>query len=184
MIIRSATTADSAAVCAVIKAVYDEYSFSWDPETYHADLYDLEGFYFSRGDLFWVAEVDGFVVGTVALEFFDQIPGEPGSIYESSEALPRVGGCHCSLERLYVHPNARRGGVGAKLIETVFAEARSRGCTHLEMWSDKRFGDAHRLYGRFGAVVVGERICDDPDVSPEWGLMVDLTAQETAGVLD
>jgi hypothetical protein len=44
----------------------------------------------------------------------------------------------------------------------------------MELWSDKRFGPAHRLYGQFGAEVVGDRICDDPDKSPEWGLRIDL----------
>jgi putative acetyltransferase len=173
--IRPATVDDAPEICRVIKAVYDEYNFTWDPETYHADLYDLDGFYFSQGDLFWVAEVDGTVVGTVALEMFDRIPGELGALHQPSEGLPRVGGTDCSLERLYVHPDARRGGVGGKLIETVLDEARSRGRTNLEMWSDKRFGDAHRLYGRFGAEVVADRICDDPDVSPEWGLLVKLS---------
>ena len=158
----------------MIKAVYDEYGFSWDPETYHADLYDLDGFYFDRGDLFWVAEVDQQVVGTVALEFFDVIPGQVGALVEIPTSLPRVGGTDCSLERLYVHPDARRSGVGSQLVETVFAEARKRGRKNLEMWSDKRFGDAHRLYGRYGAEVVADRICDDPDVSPEWGLLVRL----------
>jgi putative acetyltransferase len=165
---------DSAAVCSVIKAVYDEYGFAWDPETYHADLYDLNAYYFDRGDLFWVAEIDGQIVGTVAFERFSQIPGEVGQLSNIEGALPRVGGCDCSLERLYVHPSARRMGVGTALVERVLAEARDHGHSYLEMWSDKRFGDAHRLYGRYGADVVAERICDDPDVSPEWGLIVRL----------
>lgn len=169
-----ATQADSPAVCEVIKAVYDEYGFTWDPETYHADLYDLDGFYLGRGDLFWVAETDGRIVGTVALEFFEAIPGEVGAVVELADGLPRVGGTDCSLERLYVHPAARRSGVGSALVRHVLDEARRRGHSCLEMWSDKRFGDAHRLYGRFGAEVVGDRICDDPDVSPEWGLIVRL----------
>jgi GNAT superfamily N-acetyltransferase len=166
--------ADSGAIIGVIKAVYDEYGFTWDPETYHADLYDLDGHYFSLGDLFWVAEVDGEVVGTVALEFFDPIPGEVGSLHYPEGKLPRVAGSDCSLERLYVHPNGRRRGVGSALNQKAIETARERGRTVMELWSDKRFGDAHRLYGRYGAEVVGDRICDDPDVSPEWGLVLKL----------
>jgi hypothetical protein len=45
----------------------------------------------------------------------------------------------------------------------------------LKIWSDKRFADAHRLYERHGARVVGERVHDDPDQSHEWGLVLDLT---------
>jgi hypothetical protein len=44
----------------------------------------------------------------------------------------------------------------------------------MELWSDKRFEDAHRLYQKLGARVVGERICHDPDQSPEWGLAIDF----------
>lgn len=53
-------------------------------------------------------------------------------------------------------------------------EARRRGHRQLEIWSDKRFEDAHRLYRRYGARVVGERVHDDPDSSEEWGLLIDL----------
>jgi putative acetyltransferase len=178
--IRLASQKDSDSVCEVVKAVYDEYGFTWDPDTYHADLYDLDGFYFDRGDLFWVAELDDKIVGTVALEFFDRIPGTLGTLTERPESLPRVAGTDCSLERLYVHPEARRAGVGTQLVMLVLDEARRRERTNIEMWSDKRFGDAHRLYGRFGAEVVADRICDDPDVSPEWGLLVRL-GQGTGG---
>jgi hypothetical protein len=45
----------------------------------------------------------------------------------------------------------------------------------MEMWSDKRFEDAHRLYQKLGAEVVGERICHDPDQSPEWGLLLPVS---------
>ena len=37
-----------------------------------------------------------------------------------------------------------------------------------------RFEDAHGLYRREGARVVGERVHDDPDSSHEWGLVLDL----------
>jgi putative acetyltransferase len=171
--IRLATRIDEPGVQAVIRAVYDEYGFTWDEASYHADLYDLDRHYFHQGDLFWVAAEGDQIVGTVALELFPELPGPVGEAIQFDGKV-RVGGCDCSLERLYVHPSARGCGVGSKLIDTVLDEARRLGRTNLELWSDKRFGDAHRLYGRFGALLVGERICDDPDVSPEWGLVVRL----------
>jgi putative acetyltransferase len=57
-------------------------------------------------------------------------------------------------------------------MKAVLAEAKKNGRSTMELWSDKRFTDAHRLYERFGAKVVGERICHDPDKSPEWGLVL------------
>ena len=171
--IRRATNADVPDVVRVIKTVFDEFGFEWEAEGYHADLYDIEKYYDGTGDAFFVAERDGIVVGTAAVEFFEPIPGEPGGTTTRGEYI-RVCGADCSLERLYVVPEARKGGVGGALIDHVIGAARDAGGTGMELWSDKRFGDAHRLYGRFGAEVVGERLCDDAEKSPEWGLLVRL----------
>jgi len=144
--IRSAVAADSPAAAAVVRAVFDEYGFTWEERGYHADLLNVETSFAS----FFVAELDGRVVGTAGLSQ------------------------HGSLERLYVVPEARGAGVGSALLAAVADEARSCGHTRLEIWSDKRFEDAHRLYQRLGATVVGERVHDDPDSSHEWGLVLDL----------
>jgi GNAT superfamily N-acetyltransferase len=152
--VRRATAADSAAAANVVRAVYDEHGFVWDADGYHADLTDVEAY-----DGFWVAETDGaVVVGCAGLLL------GPGS-------LP---GTDCSLERLYVLPGARRGGVGAALCAAVVEEARRRGRRRLEIWTDKRFEAAHRLYLRLGAELAGERVADDPDRSPEWGFVLAL----------
>ena len=100
---------------------------------------------------FFLAESDGRIVGTAGLT------------------------SHGSLERLYVLKEARGSGAGSALLSEVVAEARRCGHAQLEIWSDKRFTDAHRLYERHGARVVGERVHDDPDDSHEWGLVLDLT---------
>ena len=171
--IRQADNRDVEGVVNVIHAVFDEYSFTWEEDGYHADLYDIETHYTGCGDTFFVAEKDGVVIGTIALERFDLIPGAPGDL-KVIEGYSRVQGCDCSLERMYVHPDSRRFGAGSGLINHVIAVAKGENRSAMEIWSDKRFGDAHRLYGRFGAKVVGDRILDDPDQSPEWGLMIDL----------
>ena len=147
MRVRRAVASDSAAAAAVVRTVFHEYGFTWDEEGYHADLRDVEASYTA----FFVAERDGRIVGTAGLT------GQG------------------SLERLYVLEEARGSGAGSALFAAVAAEARRRGHEQLEIWSDKRFTDAHRLYERQGARVVGERVHDDPDASHEWGLVLDLT---------
>lgn len=202
--IREAMNTDADGIVGVVRAVYDEYGFTWDAEEYHADLYDPETHYSSRGDRFLVAveqdsgcleqdadadagtmnddrgTMNGEIVtsmtpilGVVGLCFHPTIPGEPG-ITILHDGKVRAAGSDCSLERLYVHPDARRRGIGEALIRDVISRAKSRGRKVMELWSDKRFGDAHRLYGRFGAITIGDRICHDPDQSPEWGLVIHL----------
>jgi putative acetyltransferase len=145
--VRRAVANDSAAAAAIVRAVFEEFGFTWDEDGYHADLRDVEASYAA----FFVAEHDGRVVGTAGLT------------------------SHGSLERLYVLAEGRGRGVGSALLAAVVAEARRCGHVQLEIWSDKRFTDAHRLYERHGARVVGERQHDDPDESHEWGLVLQLT---------
>ena len=54
------------------------------------------------------------------------------------------------LKTLYVWPGARRGGLGAALVDHVEAIARARGDRRMVLWSDTRFTEAHRLYERLG----------------------------------
>jgi len=146
MRVRRAVASDSPAAAAVVRAVYDEHGFTWDESGYHADLRDVESSYAA----FFVAERDGRVVGTAGLTE------------------------HGSLERLYVLPEARGSGAGGALFNAVAAEARRRGRSRLEIWTDKVLADAHRLYERAGARRAGERVNDDPDQSHEWLYVLDL----------
>lgn len=170
--VREFESCDGDAVRAAVKAVYDEYGFTWDPDDYHADLYSIEETFITPNSKLWVGEVDGEVVGCVGFVKFDKpIGGELGeTILE--DGYIRVAGTDCELVRLYVNPYKRKAGLGTLLTEKVVQEARIRGCRAMELWSDKRFEAAHRLYGRFGARIVGDRICDDPDESPEYGLLL------------
>ncbi len=169
--IRPATNADTDGIVETVREVFEEYGFAWDEDDYCADLYDVEKHYVGAGHRFWVAVVDGLVVGTVGLEFFEKVGGDPGGVF-IQEGKVRVAGADCSLERLYVRPTARGQGLGRALTELVINEAHDRNREAMEIWSDKKLEDAHRLYGKFGATVVGERICDDPDESPEWGMLL------------
>ena len=178
--IRPATGRDSSDAAAVVKAVFDEYGFTWDADDYCSDLYDLDRWYLELGHRFWVAEIDGRIAGTCGLELFDVLPGTVGSVVHVGGKL-RAGGADCSLERLYVHPEHRHQGIGGVLIQTTIQEARNLGRNAMEIWSDKKLVNAHKLYGFYEASPIGERICDDPDESPEWGFVVPL--KKSAGSL-
>lgn len=171
--VRQASNDDVAGVVACVQSVYDEYGFTWEPDGYHADLYHIElGYPAPSG--FWVAEEDGYVIGTVGIEVFLPLPGEVGTLHHDGTLL-RAAGADCTLCRLYVRANERGRGVGRKLMERAIAEARGRDCLLMEIWSDKRFTEAHGLYRSFGAKEIGERVLvTDPDQSEEFGLILPL----------
>lgn len=55
------------------------------------------------------------------------------------------------LKKLYVHPDARRRGIGRTLVDRVEAFARGvPGARRIFLWSDARFLAAHRTYERLG----------------------------------
>jgi putative acetyltransferase len=172
--IRPARQEDSPEVVRVIKAVYDEYGFTWDAEEYHADLYDLKGHYVDHGCPFFVAELEpGRLAGTAALELFPTIPGAASTLTTQDDRV-RIAGTDCSMERLYVDPEIRRLGIGRALAQELVTSAVEKTRKLMEIWSDKRFVMAHSLYESMGAKVIGDRICHDPDQSPEWGLSLEL----------
>lgn len=166
--IRLATRADEPAIQNVIKTCYDILGWGWFPEGYHEDLYNIDDFYFNKGNFFFVAEIDGTVVGTAAIDFMPRLPDGDGTTV--SEGVIRVANADCSLERLYVLPEARGKGVGMALWQATIDAAREKGCQLMEIWSDKLLEEAHRLYEKRGAARVGERLCHDPSQSPEWGM--------------
>lgn len=174
MVIRPLQPGDEEGVIQTIRAVYDEFGFLWDPEGYHADLYNLQT-HFQPPHQFWVAvDPTGQVQGTIGLEIFDPIPGPPGTTVLDQEGHQRIAGCDAELVRLYVHPKARRQGLGQKLTQTVVDHARQNHVKRLEIWSDVVFTEAHRLYARFGAVQIGHRKETDPEEFEEYGLMIEL----------
>jgi len=135
-------------IAAVIKSVYDEYDLTWDPVDYHRDLYTIRETYIDTGGFFSALVLDGDVIGTVS-------------------ALDR--GADAEIERLYLLKGQRGHGYGRLMVEYFLDWARARGHMKAIAWSDKRFNDAHEMYRRMGFTVIGDRVLDDPDESPEWG---------------
>ena len=102
-----------------------------DPHDDMPDLARPATWWAERGGAFWVVEdARGRIAACVALDH------------------PRPG--TAELHRLYVRPDQRRRGLGEELVRLVEDTARQRGASTVTFWSDTRFLDAHRLYGRLG----------------------------------
>ena len=143
----------------VIKSVYDEYRLTWDPDKYHRDLFTVRETYIDTGGFFSVLVLRGGVIGTVS-------------------GLDRGG--EAEIERLYLAKEHRGRGYGRLMTEHFLDWARSTGHRNVIAWSDKRFDDAHRMYERMGFSLIGDRILDDPDESPEWGFELRLDPVQEA----
>lgn len=138
----------------MVKSVWDEYGFAWDPGYYNRDLTDIQRHYFDVGGDFWVL-VDG-----------EAIVGTAGYLPRSEEV--------CELMRLYLLKSARGQGWGKRLFQQAVDAVRRRGFKQMLIWSDKQLEAAHRMYRRYGAKPIGDRWVRDADTYEEWGFVMDL----------
>ena len=83
-----------------------------------------------------VAERNDEVIGTLQLTI---IPG-----------LSRRGSTRGLIEAVRVAAPARGSGLGTTLIQWAVEESRTRGCTLVQLTSDKTRTDAHRFYTNLG----------------------------------
>jgi ribosomal protein S18 acetylase RimI-like enzyme len=90
------------------------------------------------GQLLVVAADGEAVVGTMQLSF---IPG-----------LSRRGSLRAQIEAVRVRADYRDRGLGRMMFEWAIAEARGRGCSLVQLTTDKTREDARRFYERLGFV--------------------------------
>ncbi len=132
-----------------IAAIYADYGFVMDFDDLDRHLVDPLTYFRSSGGDIWVVQTDGRIAATVAVTLHPDDSGE--------------------LRSLYVRPDARRTGLGSKLVRWVEAFARRAGKARLILWSDTHFTDAHRLYLRLGYRQTGERQFQDINHTRELG---------------
>jgi N-acetylglutamate synthase-like GNAT family acetyltransferase len=93
---------------------------------------------------------------------------------------PLDDGTAAELKSLYVAAWARRRGLGAALVDVVECYAVAHGARTIRLWSDSRFGDAHRLYARLGYRRSGQRELHDLSDTTEYGFTKDLDRDGTS----
>src|SRR5262249_45476086 len=99
-----------------------------------ADVDQLPGPYTAPAGGFYLARLDGAPVGCVALARFDPTTAE--------------------VKRMFVHPNARRRGVGRALLARLQADARAAGYRRLRLGTIEEMTAARRLYAELGFVPI------------------------------
>ncbi|MGD0191634.1 MAG: GNAT family N-acetyltransferase [Rhizomicrobium sp.] len=133
LIIRAVRDADSTGLIALIGGAFAEYPDVYlDVDGEMPELRNPAAAIRIDDGRWWVAELDGAIVGSIAFS--------PVSADEAE------------LKRLYVAVKARRRGLGKRLCGLVEHEAANRNVKKLFLWTDTRFADAHRLYQRLGYI--------------------------------
>jgi len=89
-----------------------------------------------------VVDAGGEVVGTMQLTFI--------------RSLTRRGGLRAQIEGVRVRADQRGAGLGRQMFGWAIDQARERGCTLVQLTTDKRRADAHRFYESLGFVASHE----------------------------
>lgn len=83
-----------------------------------------------------VVEENGAVVGMLQLTFIPY--------------LTHTGSWRCLIEGVRIHRDHRAGGLGGEFIRWAIERARERGCSIVQLTSDKQRPDALRFYEKLG----------------------------------
>ncbi|TDW98678.1 GNAT family N-acetyltransferase [Kribbella sp. VKM Ac-2566] len=135
VVIRRATASDVAAIVAMIAddqlgATRESLD---DLTPYLAAFEQIDA---DSNQLLMVADRNGEVIGTLQLTI---IPG-----------LSRRGSTRGLIEAVRVAAPARGSGLGTMLVQWAVEESRTRGCSLVQLTSDKSRTNAHRFYTNLG----------------------------------
>lgn len=159
--VRPVRDSDSAALVALIGSCWAEYpGIVLDVDGEEPWLRAPASAYRRWGGRMWVLVPDG---GDGPVACVGVKPHGPGVV---------------ELKSLYVAAAARRRGLGSRLTRMVEEEARRSGALRVELWSDSRFADAHRMYERLGYRRTGNtRDLHDLSHTTEYEFVRDLAGE-------
>ena len=103
------------------------------------DLLDIEGFYFNKGDMFWIVLDDN-----------DRVIGSVGcNLLPNGEAV---------LHRLYIKHDLKRQGIGTKLLNTAenFARENGRKVMKVHLGEKVTYFESRHFYTKHGYVFIDD----------------------------
>jgi putative acetyltransferase len=163
--VRVAADTDAAGLIALVGSCFCEFDGCvLDTEHEMAHLHRVATHFKAVGGRAWVADGAGSVVGSVACR-------------------PATGDDRgLELQMLYVLAPWRHRGLASRFVTMVEDEAVSRGATFVELWTDTRFTDAHRLYRSLGyEQLPGSRALHDLSASHEYHFIKSLPSVTPVG---
>ncbi len=154
--IRDVRDSDGPRIEGLVGACWDEYDdMVLDVDAEQPWVRAPATYYARCGGRMWVVELGGELIACCGVR-------------------PAGAGC-VALRSMYVARRARRRGLARALERRVVEEARRRGATRVELWSDTRFTAAHATYEALGYTrLPGSRELHDLSRSSEYGFAKDL----------
>ncbi|QIB33769.1 GNAT family N-acetyltransferase [Ancylobacter pratisalsi] len=138
LVIRPAADADADgdAIAELMALAFAEYEGCiFDRAAEFPELDAIASHFAARNGAIWVAELDGAVVGSLAIAPSRDAGRPPGAM---------------EITKVYVARAVRRRGVARALFTRALALAEQRGAPQVHLWTDTRFVDAHRFYESCG----------------------------------
>ena len=148
--IREARDDDADGLIKLIGDIFEDYQDCvLDLEKLDKELLAIDTYIKGLHGKFWVAELEGRVVGCI------------GYGQKENKTI--------ELKRLYVADDMRRSGLGSRLFQLVFFAAAANAAKAIDLWSDTRFAEAHAFYLAKGFEQQPEtRNLNDPSNSVEY----------------
>lgn len=101
----------------MLKIIKDDFGYDFNPE-WHRDITDLESLYLNDPRAcFYIAKIDGEVIGTIAARPYDKNYPELAGRYDASSTL--------SIWRHYIAKDKRGQGIGSRLLKEVESFAKT-----------------------------------------------------------
>jgi GNAT superfamily N-acetyltransferase len=164
---------DAQGLIALVSEAYAEYpGCVLDLPGVDADLVSPASSADHAGTTLWVVEDAGRIVASIGAGRLTtaESGGDQPATVESGDQPARV-----ELKRLYIAASHRRRGLAAGLVQLIEQHALEVGAAAVDLWSDTRFRDAHRLYERLEYRRTGRsRELDDPSQTTEYHFQREL----------
>lgn len=144
---------DALEIVSLVAEVWREYDCTLNIDIEERHLLDPGDYFRQRGGDFWIVRENGILIATAAVSMEKDL---------------------AEMKTLYVKKEARGRGFGTQLTDLAIETAKERGAKRMELWSDTRFIDAHRLYERLGFVRFDVRDLNDHNNTREYGYRRDI----------
>jgi len=128
--IRKARHGEEEQILALVKEVLSAYDLSIDPEVTDKDISNLEVYYFNNQGWFAVIEDNSVIIGSYG-------------IFKINEST-------CELRKMYLLSRHQGHGLGQKMMEDAFAQARQLGYKEMILETNTLLTKAIALYKKYG----------------------------------